>query len=375
MSDIEKRAQALFKNVSEYVTASIEPLHKANADVCDRLENIEKLFKSGLDAIKSELSNQITSELNKKFSELPAPKDGIDGKDGAPGLNGKDGRDGIDGKDGKDGAPGLDGKDGAPGVDGKNGVDGKDGAPGLNGKDGVPGIDGKDGAPGLDGKDGRDGIDGKDGASGLDGKDGRDGIDGKDGASGLDGKDGAPGLNGKDGERGIGVKSAMIDKSGELVLVFEDGLTQKAGVVCGRDGIDGKDGAAGKDGKDGERGADGFGLDDFKVVQDDPHTAKFMFIRGEERRVSEINLYNNVYKGVFKEGDTYEIGNSVTWAGSVFVAKNQTTDKPGESENWQLAVKRGRDGKDGKNGEKGERGLEGKAGRDLTQMNFDGQKY
>jgi hypothetical protein len=52
-----------------------------------------------------------------------------------------------------------------------------------------------------------------------------------------------------------------------------------------------------------------------------------------------------IYRDIFKEGEKYQPGDSVTWAGSVWYCHAETTDKPGEpsSKGWKLAVKRGRD--------------------------------
>ncbi len=52
-----------------------------------------------------------------------------------------------------------------------------------------------------------------------------------------------------------------------------------------------------------------------------------------------------IYRDIFKEGEKYLRGDSVTWAGSVWYCHAETTDKPGEpsSKGWKLAVKRGRD--------------------------------
>lgn len=52
-----------------------------------------------------------------------------------------------------------------------------------------------------------------------------------------------------------------------------------------------------------------------------------------------------IYRDIFKEGEKYQLGDSVTWAGSVWYCHAETTDKPGEpsSKGWKLAVKRGRD--------------------------------
>ncbi|EIC82156.1 hypothetical protein [Serratia sp. M24T3] len=55
-----------------------------------------------------------------------------------------------------------------------------------------------------------------------------------------------------------------------------------------------------------------------------------------------------IYRGVFKHGEGYQPGDSVTWGGSLWHCDIDTSDKPGElgSKGWTLAVKRGRDGKD-----------------------------
>ena len=55
-----------------------------------------------------------------------------------------------------------------------------------------------------------------------------------------------------------------------------------------------------------------------------------------------------VYRGVFKSGDEYLPGDTVTWGGSLWHCDEQTLDKPGEtdSKGWTLAAKRGRDGRD-----------------------------
>ncbi len=55
-----------------------------------------------------------------------------------------------------------------------------------------------------------------------------------------------------------------------------------------------------------------------------------------------------MYRGVFKSGDEYLPGDTVTWGGSLWHCDEQTQDKPGEtgSKGWTLAAKRGRDGRD-----------------------------
>jgi hypothetical protein len=68
-----------------------------------------------------------------------------------------------------------------------------------------------------------------------------------------------------------------------------------------------------------------------------------------------------VYRGVFLEGQCYEVGHLVTWAGATWHCNEPTLTKPGDgSKAWTLMVKRGRDGRDGKDGGPGPAGPAGK---------------
>jgi hypothetical protein len=49
--------------------------------------------------------------------------------------------------------------------------------------------------------------------------------------------------------------------------------------------------------------------------------------------------------GVWTERE-YTAGDGVTHGGSFFIAQANTTEKPGKSDLWRLAVKRGADGRD-----------------------------
>ncbi|EPA4048819.1 phage gp6-like head-tail connector protein [Salmonella enterica subsp. enterica serovar Infantis] len=55
-----------------------------------------------------------------------------------------------------------------------------------------------------------------------------------------------------------------------------------------------------------------------------------------------------IYQGVYKSGQEYLPGDTVTWGGSLWHCDEKTQDKPGEngSKGWTLAAKRGRDGRD-----------------------------
>lgn len=185
------------------------------------------------------------------------------------------------------------------------------------------------GEKGADGAPGRDGVDGRDGAPGLAGADGRDGIDGKDGEKGADGAD------------GVGLAGAIIDREGNLVITLADGRTHALGLVVGRDGVDGQAGER------GDPGRDGFSLDDFDIEKVDERTILLKFERGDELHSFELNFPCFIDRGVYKDGQEYDLGDGVTWGGSYWLAQDKTADRPGEgSAAWRLAVKKGRDGKD-----------------------------
>src|SRR5262245_36039758 len=68
--------------------------------------------------------------------------------------------------------------------------------------------------------------------------------------------------------------------------------------------------------------------------------------------VQEIKTAIVLDAGVWKEGTTYVAGDGVTLGGSFFIAQATTTAKPGKSDEWRLAVKRGTDGRDIRSDEK-----------------------
>lgn len=92
--------------------------------------------------------------------------------------------------------------------------------------------------------------------------------------------------------------------------------------VPGPPGPAGPPGADGKDGKDGRDGLDG--------------------INGKD------GAPGLRYAGVFQDGQAYELGDVVTWAGSAWHCQAATKNgKPGtNTDAWRLMVKAGRDGRD-----------------------------
>jgi len=64
--------------------------------------------------------------------------------------------------------------------------------------------------------------------------------------------------------------------------------------------------------------------------------------------VHEIKTAIVLDAGVWREGTAYVAGDGVTMGGSFFIAQADTSAKPGKSDEWRLAVKRGSDGRDAK---------------------------
>jgi hypothetical protein len=193
-------------------------------------------------------------------------------------------------------------------------------------------------------------------------------------------KDGA---DGKDGEPGKDGSSVVLDDV--LPALREDVQKAIEALPVPKDGRDGKDGNDGKSvtvedfrqmfeaeqakwALDFERrandllqrtfenmpkpkdGKDGLGFDDLAVEDDGEGNVTLKFQRGEA--VKEFNLHFPCfkYRGVWTE-QSYREGDGVTFGGSLWLAKKESPEgKPGQSDDWQLAVKKGRDGKDGKDG-------------------------
>ncbi|HUU83310.1 MAG TPA: hypothetical protein VM243_07385 [Phycisphaerae bacterium] len=172
------------------------------------------------------------------------------------------------------------------------------------------------------------------------------------GQAGPPGPPGPPGPEGKPGRDG------------------RDGLPG----LPGDSGLDGRDGVNGRDGVDGQ---DGLGFDEFVPMLDiDTKTLTLRWTRGERVVQRSYVLPLTIYKGVWESGVTYQPGDLVTDAGSLWVAKVATTDRPSETgpspRPWQLVAKRGRDGKPGTDGKAGP---QGPPGRDLTQLGPKGEKW
>lgn len=90
---------------------------------------------------------------------------------------------------------------------------------------------------------------------------------------------------------------------------------------------------------------DGFGFDDMTVDYDGERTLILRFTRGDDTKEFPINLPIPIYRGVYKNDNSYRKGDAMTWGGSVWIAKDDTNNHPRDGVSWQLAVKAGRDGR------------------------------
>jgi hypothetical protein len=100
-----------------------------------------------------------------------------------------------------------------------------------------------------------------------------------------------------------------------------------------------------------KNGVDGLGFDHLRTLKAEQvgdRLIQFFVMRDEERiDLCEIKLSHPLYKDVFSEEKQYERGDQVTRDGCQWIAlKDQPQGIPGQSDDWQLAVKKGRDGRD-----------------------------
>ena len=138
-----------------------------------------------------------------------------------------------------------------------------------------------------------------------------------------------PPEKGEKGHDGVGLAGAIIDRSGHLVVTMTNGTAQSLGLVVGKDGDD---------------GAPGLGFDDMEVLYDGRRSFTFRFMKGEKAKEFMFNAPIPLDAGFYKAGEKYEKADLVQFGGSMWIAQEDTTDKPGEGKAWRLSSKRGRDG-------------------------------
>lgn len=155
------------------------------------------------------------------------------------------------------------------------------------------------------------------------------------------------GKDGRDGERGADGKSVSLDEVMPLMEVkfaqWQVEIERRASDILQK-AIDKM--PIPKDGRDGIDGAPGVGWDDMQVEHDGKRGISLKFMKGDVQHVAEIVIPCVIDAGFFKEGQTYEQGDGVTFGGSYWIAQKATSAKPGVGvDDWRLAVRKGRDGK------------------------------
>ena len=159
-------------------------------------------------------------------------------------------------------------------------------------------------------------------------------MPGPAGEAGPEGKRGAKGDAGEKGERGEAGKQGPT----------------------GPTGIDGKDGDCGAKGEPGRNAADLVLLQEYieqrfermleaTTVTTPDGGRTFIWCLGDVK-LREIKTAVVLDAGVWRDGQTYVPGDGVTMGGNFFIAQTTTNGKPGKSEDWRLAVRRGTDGRD-----------------------------
>lgn len=193
------------------------------------------------------------------------------------------------------------GERGADGPQGQAGPEGPAGPQGLPGVIGAMGPEGPPGSPGAAGELGPPGADGAPGQRGQQGPDGKCGPPGAQGQPGFRGEKGDPGRDGRD--------------AANLAILFKHIDEQ---ITAGLAGISFTSADGGRT-LNAALGGDNCG---------------------------EIKTGIPLDAGVWTEERAYVVGDTVSHGGSMWIAQKATSEKPGRSDDWRLAVKRGADGRD-----------------------------
>ena len=194
-------------------------------------------------------------------------------------------------------------------------------------------------------------------------------------------------VHGKDGRDGVDGRTPTAEELAALVKTAVDAIPTPAD---GRDGRDGRDGAAGKDAAElvilahiqpdrryplgtwarhagglwrASRDTDAMGEQDpvaagwlpmvdgiagVEILQHDERSfsLKVQLSSGAEQRHG-FKLASMIYRGVYSEAQEYDTGDAVTDDNQTWVAVQPSKGvRPGTSEAWKLAARKGRNGKD-----------------------------
>jgi hypothetical protein len=86
---------------------------------------------------------------------------------------------------------------------------------------------------------------------------------------------------------------------------------------------------------------------DFSLVDDGDGNVTICFVRGEASKEFALRVPRFKDCGIYRDGGAHRAGDGVTHGGSFWISqKDGPQGAPGESSDWRLAVKKGRDGKD-----------------------------
>jgi hypothetical protein len=160
----------------------------------------------------------------------------------------------------------------------------------------------------------------------------KDGIDGNHGQDGLNGKDAAdidvlPAID----ENKSYPKGTWASYKGGLIKSIRDThpIGEKSLLESGWDIV-----------------VQGIQAIEVHPLDDNEFAIKSVLTGGQDH-ITKMAIPAMVYKGVWKESNgAYKKGHTVTQSGSLWVCLKATETKPGSSDDWQLAAKRGTDGKD-----------------------------
>lgn len=142
----------------------------------------------------------------------------------------------------------------------------------------------------------------------------------------------------RDGTDGVGLADALIDRDGALVLTMTDGRAKALGVVVGRDGA---------------AGADGLSMADVTRAYDaEAHEVVERWTVAGEAKELRYPAGGIRPGGFWREGMKCHALQAITHDGALWIAKRDTAARPclENSDDWQLAARKGRDGRDGKDG-------------------------
>lgn len=166
----------------------------------------------------------------------------------------------------------------------------------------------------------------------------------------------AAGPQGLPGEPGAKGADAVINEPMIAELVTRTVNERVALIPAPTPGRDGQPGVPGAPGKDGDKGTAGLpgkdGIDGLEQVEfsvalkDDNRTLEFALSRGEIVKTHAVTAPWPLDVGTYKMEREYAPGDGVTDNGCFWIAQEKTTDRPGTSAAWRMAVKKGRDGKD-----------------------------